>query len=114
MHYKGGALGVIKAATRIGLSCTARIAGADGWIELPAMMHRPTRVGVGASGTIEWIDAEYEGEGLRFQAEEVHRCLAAGRTESDIAPLDETVALARTMDEIRAQIGVVYAADNKS
>jgi predicted dehydrogenase len=112
LHHEGGRLGVIKAATRIGLSCTARIAGTDGWIELPAMMHRPTRVGVGTSAALEWIDADYEGEGLRFQAEEVQRCLAAGRTESEIAPLDETLALARTMDEIRAQIGVVYAADS--
>ena len=114
LHHNGGTLGVVKAATRIGLSCTARIAGADGWIELPAMMHRPTRVGLGTSAALEWIDADYEGEGLRFQAEEVHRCLAAGRTESDIAPLDETLALARTMDDIRAQVGVVYAADSET
>ena len=66
----------------------------------------------GSQATVEWIEADYEGEGLRFQAEEVQRCLAAGRTESDIAPLDETVALARTMDDIRAQVGVVYAADS--
>ena len=111
LHHPGGRLGVIKAATRIALSNTARISGTEGWIEFPAWMHRPTRVGVGSGNTVEWTDAGYEGEGLRFQAEEVHRCLAAGRTESDVAPLDETIALARTMDDIRAQIGVVYGAD---
>jgi hypothetical protein len=74
-------------------------------------MHRPTKVGVGAGDKLEWTEAGYEGEGLRFQAIEVHRCLAADETESPIAPLDETIALARTMDDIRAQIGVVYAAD---
>ncbi len=111
LHHSGGRLGVIKAATRIPLSNTARISGSDGWIEFPAWMHRPTRVGVGSGNTVDWIDAGYEGEGLRFQVEEVHRCLAAGRTESDIAPLDETIALAHTMDDIRRQIGVVYGAD---
>ncbi|HTN81380.1 MAG TPA: Gfo/Idh/MocA family oxidoreductase [Acidimicrobiales bacterium] len=113
LHHPGGPLGVIKAATRIALSNTARISGSDGWLELPAWMHRPTRVGVGTGNTVDWIEAGYDGEGLRFQAEEVHRCLAAGHTESDVAPLDETVALARTMDDIRAQIGVVYAADSR-
>ena len=68
-------------------------------------------VGVGSGNTVDWIEADYEGEGLRFQAEEVHRCLAAGETESAVAPLEETLALAHTMDQIRAQIGVVYDAD---
>jgi predicted dehydrogenase len=112
LHHTGGRLGAIKAATRVGLSCTARISGTDGWIELPAMMHRPTRVGVGSGTSLEWIDAPYEGEGLRFQAEEVQSCIAAGRTESEVVPLDETIALARTMDDIREQIGVVYPADS--
>ncbi|HMK10485.1 MAG TPA: Gfo/Idh/MocA family oxidoreductase [Acidimicrobiales bacterium] len=111
LHHPGGRLGVVKAATRIALSNTARISGSDGWLELPAWMHRPTSVGVSTGNTVDWIEAGYEGEGLRFQAEEVHRCLASGHTESDVAPLDETIALARTMDDIRAQIGVVYAAD---
>jgi len=111
LHHARGRLGVIKAATRVALTNTARISGTDGWIELPAPMHRPTRVGVGSGNSVDWIDADYEGEGLRFQAIEVHRCLAAGERESPVAPLDETIALARTMDDIRAQIGVVYAAD---
>ena len=77
-------------------------------------MHRPTRVGVGSGNSVDWVEADYEGEGLRFQAIEVHRCLAAGERESPVAPLDETIEIAHTMDEIRAQIGVVYAADTRS
>ena len=111
LHHAGGRLGVIKAATRVPLSNTARISGTDGWIELPAWMHRPTRIGVGSGNSVDWIEAGYDGEGLRFQAIEVQRCLAAGERESPVASLDETIELAQTMDEIRAQIGVVYAAD---
>ncbi|HEY8060863.1 MAG TPA: hypothetical protein VID94_19000, partial [Acidimicrobiales bacterium] len=61
----------------------------------------------GAAGP-ERIDAAYVGEGLRFEVEEVHRCLAAGLTESPVMALDETVAIAGVLDFIRAQIGVVY------
>jgi hypothetical protein len=66
--------------------------------------------GLGASGTggTEQVDAAFEGVGLRFQVEEVHRCLAAGRTESQVMPLDESVALLGVLDDMRAQLGVVY------
>jgi len=56
----------------------------------------------------EQIGAAYEGNGLRFEIDEVHRCLAEGRTESSVVPLRESIALARTLDAVRAEIGVVY------
>ena len=99
---------MIKAAIRTGLSCSARISGTDGWIEVPPFMHAPDHLVVGAAGATERIDAPWEGEGLRFQAIEVHRCLREGLTESPVMPLDETLALAGTLDEIRAQIGLTY------
>jgi hypothetical protein len=36
------------------------------------------------------------------------RCLREGRLESDGMPLDETVAIMETMDEVRRQIGLRY------
>jgi predicted dehydrogenase len=108
LHHASGALGVVKAAIRVSMTCTARIAGSDGWIELPAFMHCPDALTVGGPKGIERIDAAYEGDGLRFQVEEVHRCIADGLTESAVMPLAETVNLARTLDAIRAQVGVVY------
>jgi hypothetical protein len=40
---------------------------------------------------------------LRFEAAEVARCVREGLTESPAMPLDETVAIMRTFDEIRRQ-----------
>jgi hypothetical protein len=57
---------------------------------------------------VEEVDGSYEGNGLRFEIEEVHRCLAAGQLESEVMPLDGTVELASTLDAIRAQIGLVF------
>lgn len=53
----------------------------------------------GRSGTIR---VPYAGNGYGHEAEEVGRCLAAGLTESPRMPLDETVAILRTLDLIRA------------
>jgi predicted dehydrogenase len=108
MRYPGDKLGVMKAAIRVGMSDTARIAGTDGWIDLPMLMHCPNFLTVTTSAGPERIDGSYEGNGLRFEIEEVHRCLSEGLLESPTMPLDETLDLAATLDAIRAQVGVVY------
>jgi len=107
-HERGG-LGVIQAAITVPLACTARISGSDGWIDLPAFMHCPTSFTVtGGVSQPEVVDASFEGDGFEFEIAEVHRCLAAGLTESPTMPWSETVALAEAMDTVRAQIGLTY------
>ena len=108
LRHPGGGLGVIKAALRVGMTCTARISGTDGSIDIPALMHCPNAITVNTVAGSERIDCSYEGNGLRFEIEEVHRCLAAGETESPTMPLNETLVLATTLDSIRDQIGLVY------
>jgi predicted dehydrogenase len=104
LPHPGGGVGVVKSAIRVNLSCTARISGSDGAVELPAFMHCPLHLVVNG----ETIEAGFDGEGLRFQVDEVHRCIREGRTESDVMPWAETLRLAGVMDDIRRQIGVRY------
>ena len=111
LHHGNGGLGVIKAALRASLGCAARISGEHGWVELPPFMHCPEWVGVGRLGQLERIETAFEGDGLRFEIEEVHRCLEGGLRESPVMPLEETTAIAEVLDEIRAQLGVVYPGD---
>ena len=108
LHHAGGALGVVKAAIRTPMSCTARIGGTEGWIQIPAFMHCPDHITVRDLSGEHRIDAPWEGEGLRFQVHEVHRCLEAGLLESARMPWRETVAIAEVLDTIRAQVGVRY------
>ncbi|WP_198653587.1 Gfo/Idh/MocA family protein [Actinocorallia populi] len=104
LRHSGGGLGVVKAAIRTGMACTARISGTDGWIDLPAFMHCPDALTVTTRAGAEHIDGSYEGNGLRFEIAEVHRCLTRSLTESPVITLDETIALATTLDAIRAGI----------
>ncbi len=109
LRHEGGGIGVVTAAITVPLACRARISGTDGWIDLPPFMHCPTSLTVHSSGAApEVIDAPIGVEGLEHEIAEVHRCLAAGLTESPTMPLAESVALAGVMDDIRAQLGVVY------
>jgi len=52
------------------------------------------------------------GTGLGNEAAHVQECLHAGRLESPLVPLDQTLTLIRQMDEVRRQIGVRYASDS--
>lgn len=108
LKHEGDALGVIKAGLRTSMSCTARVSGTGGVIEIPAFMHCPDSITVTARGAIETIDGSWEGDGMRFEIGEVHRCVAQGLTESPVMTLDETVALMGTLDSIRSQIGLSF------
>jgi predicted dehydrogenase len=107
LRHSNGALGVVKAAIRTSMSCTARIAGTEGAIDVPAFMHCPDHLVVRNADGERRIDAPFEG-GLQFQVAEVHRCLDEGLRESPRMPVDESIAIAGTLDTIRAQVGVRY------
>ena len=113
LHHDGDRLGAMKAATRVALSCSARISGSRGWIELPPFMHCPTSITVHRPSGAELIDCSFAGDGLRFEIEEVHRCIANDALESAVMPLDESIALMDVLDEIRGQVGVVYPDDDR-
>jgi predicted dehydrogenase len=108
LRHGHGRLGVIKAALRMNMTCAARVSGAEGVVEIPAFMHCPNAIRILSAAGVDDVDVSYEGNGLRFEIDEVHRCLADGRTESDVMPLGETLALAGTLDDIRRQIGLVF------
>jgi predicted dehydrogenase len=59
----------------------------------------------------EFSGAVEGGLGWRFEALEVARCVAEGRTESETVPYQFTLKVMRLMDEIRRQVGVRYASD---
>jgi len=46
--------------------------------------------------------------GYHWEAEEVMKCLDAGKTESDVVPHDFSLKLIRTMDRIREDAGIVF------
>ena len=109
LRHEGGGIGVIKSAIRVPLACAARISGSRGSIDLPALMHCTTSMTVSSFGSEpEVIDCRFHGNGFEFQIDEVHRLLAEGAMESPTMPLSESLALASTMDDIRAQIGLRY------
>ena len=86
--------------------------GPDGAIELSPRMHRSTRVVLRRLGRDDVVETlPYEGNGLHLQLTHVARCIAEGRRDSPVMPLAETLGILRTLDAIRAQIGLRYDTD---
>nr|WP_119589755.1 Gfo/Idh/MocA family oxidoreductase [Streptomyces scabiei] len=115
--YDSGAVALAQSSMRANLGCTARITGTEGHIELPFLMHCPDELTVQTRGTTERLSlpAAREGDGddtagggLHRQIRHVQERLRAGELESEIMPLDETVAVMRTLDTVRDQIGLSY------
>lgn len=50
----------------------------------------------------------FEVNGFEYQVREVHRCLARGVLQSEVMPWQDTLAVMRCLDELRAAVGVRY------
>jgi predicted dehydrogenase len=90
----------------------ATILGTNGKIRLHASAWHPTKMTVSISGQpddLQEFDAHETG--FYYEVEEVGNCLRAGKLESDILPLDESLGIMRTLDRIRAPWGLKYPSE---
>jgi predicted dehydrogenase len=109
LGYVGGALSVLTTAVRTNTPQIAIINGTEGRITVHSQWWVPQRMTVDIFGKeTNQIHMPMIGNGYNYEAAEVARCLRAGLRESDVMPLDETLAIMQTMDEIRAQWGLTY------
>jgi len=109
LGYPGGGMAALTCAVRTTTTHGAHVYGTDGMIHLPHPFWSGTQVVLEAQGAEpEARQFEHRVNGYEFQALEVADCLRAGRLESGILPLDESVRIMETLDELRAQWGLTY------
>jgi predicted dehydrogenase len=104
-QYDEGQLASLSCAVRTNTPQQARIMGTEGSIDCPAFWHASSAtLSVRGQDPVECTGtASYH-----YEAAEVMSCLRAGQTESATIPLDESIAIAETMDAVRKQIGLTY------
>lgn len=91
---------------------SARLVGTGGWIDIPPRFHHPSRILLTRAGRPpEEIDCTPLGHGYPHQFIAVGDLLRAGRTESSIMPLDDTVAVQRVLNTAAEQLGVHHPED---
>ena len=108
--HAGGGLSSIAMSSRAAGPNTAHVIGTDARIDIDRVWYTPTSFRVTATdGTvIEDYTSAFAGRGMQFEALYAEHLLREGRTDSDLLPFDESITIMATLDDIRAQLGVVY------
>jgi predicted dehydrogenase len=90
----------------------ARIQGTAGWLDVPPRFHHPKRIVLKRRGhDPEEISRPPSGTGYAHELIEVTEAVRAGRTESSIMPLDDTLAVQRVLNGACEALGVFHAED---
>ena len=106
--YSDYELATVTTAIRLNTPHEARILGSEGYIALPRWWH-PDEIQLVRRGKSETLRfEEIPGEGFCYEIMAVGDCIRAGATESAIMPLDETLAIMKTLDRMRAAWGLRY------
>jgi predicted dehydrogenase len=109
LGYADGRLAQLTAAVRTATPQEVTVAGTGGTLRIHPLWWKPTRLTITAGGRApETIEVPFEGNGYNYEAAEAMRCLRAGRGESEVMPLAETVAIVETLDRVRAEWGLRY------
>jgi len=111
LQYEDGAHSVLTTSLEVAGPNRAVIVGTEARIEIDSVFYAPTTFTlIGRDGMVQerFDQPQAEGRGMQHEAAEVMRCIRAGKLESDVLPLHETLAIMETLDEIRRQIGLVY------
>jgi hypothetical protein len=100
---------------------TATVIGTGGRIQFDSVWYTPTTVTVfdRSGAVVERIEPSERtagltgaaSRGMQYQAAELERLVAAGETSGPILSPAESISIMETLDEVRRQIGLVYAAD---
>ena len=112
-RHSGGAISTTISTSDNGGPNVALILGTEARIEIGSTWYEPTsfRVIDRKAKVIEEYSPAVDGRGMQYQADEMERLVAAGKTAGDILPPEESVSIMQTLDAIRTQIGLRYPND---
>ena len=109
LEQENGVIASLYVSLRGQSSPDVTLIGSKGKIYLHPPIFCPSKISVSLyDGSENEYQLPFSSNGYQFEAIEVNRCLQAGQTESKLMPLNESLEIMRTMDEIRNQIQLEY------
>ena len=110
LGYEDGRSAALMTSLRNALPGQARVYGTRGWIDVLPRFHHPQTIVLHRTGAEpETITRPQLGGGYSHELLEVGECLRAGRTESSVMPLADTLAVQDVLQQAAEQLGVVHA-----
>jgi predicted dehydrogenase len=109
-----GAIGTLSSTMLAKTPCTASISGTTARLEIDGWFYQPNVVRLldPDDREVDRYEPPTREHGLAYEAAEFARLLTAGKTESDLLPLDETVRIMQVLDEVRGQLGVGFPGED--
>jgi predicted dehydrogenase len=112
LGWDDGRSAALTTSLRYALPGTARVVGTAGWIDVPPRFHHPGSIVLHRAGAEpETITRPALGAGYSHELIEVNECLRAGRTESAVMPLADTLAVQAVLGEAADQLGIRHVED---
>ena len=112
LGYDNGTSATLMCSLHSPMPGYARIFGTEGWIEVLPRFHHPDRFVVHrGSADAETVTAPHTGGGYCHELIEVTEGVRAGRQESTVMPLADTVDVQRILDDALAQLGIEHHED---
>lgn len=112
IDHGDGRTSALMTSLRNALPGQARVFGTAGWIDVLPRFHHPTTIVLHRAGAEpETITRQPVGAGYAHELIEVNACLRAGRTESSVMPLADTLAVQSLLGDAAEQLGVRHAED---
>jgi predicted dehydrogenase len=112
LDHGDGRVASLLSSLRLALPGQARVYGTAGWIDVLPRFHHPQTIVLHRIGAEpETITRSPTGTGYFHELVEVTECVRAGRTESAVMPLADTLAVQTVLGEAAAQLGVRHAED---
>lgn len=109
LGYEGGGLALLGAAVQTKTPYDGYIMGTDGMITIHDSFWNATKLSLSKGDeVVETKELPLQCNGYEYEAMEVHRCLRAGKLESDVMPHALTLDIMGTLDSIRADWGLKY------
>ena len=107
--YDNGVIATLSCSMYDSQPNRAIISGSKGYIDIEPTFYRPTSfiVCTNNNETVSYPN-DYNGHGLREQAQELERCIKNNLTESEKMPHAESLSVMESMDKVRALVGLTF------
>ena len=105
VQHAGGQLSTLTASTRTNAPQEATIIGDAGWVRIHSRWYASEAFTLASGVTQQVVHVPTAGTIASYAADEAMRCLRAGQRESAVMPLNETLAIMWTLDQLCEQWG---------
>jgi predicted dehydrogenase len=112
LGHADGRSATLMISLRNALPGQARVFGTAGWIDVLPRFHHPQTIVLHRAGAEPAeITLPQLGGGYSHELIEVTQCVRAGRSESTVMPLADTLAVQSVLEQAAGQLGVTFTED---